>query len=249
MARQTSFYSTLMLVTSVVVAMMVVLTVILVNTSIVEGVVRSLHVPGLCYVVPHIYTLINTSKAVNSAMIKASDVSLYVSASSLGNTVVVVEDRGGCGTSVHAIVEGGALRVKVDAHGCCSIRILLPKKIHNLSLDLSGATLKLTHLNVDRLAVMASASALKIVDSSINIGALTISASAAKLYRINVNVGLSLSASSSVVKLELLNKGASIVLRRTTASSVSESCPEATAPRIAVSASTSSIEILCTGTR
>ncbi len=249
MHRPSSFYLALTIITVVLAATATVLTIALQSTTIITELLHALHIPGVCYPTPKTYTLLTTGIPLSSVVADIEGASLYIEGVEHGNTTVIVEDRGGCNGRVSAKIENGALKLRVDTHGCCSIRVELPLRRYNMSLDLSAASLKLENLAIDRLTLTASASAIKILNSAIGIAKLSFSASAAKLYNTNVSIKLSVSASASAIKLMLLNRGASIVLQRTTASSVSGLCPEAPAPTIAVSASASSIEILCKGTR
>jgi len=223
------------------------LTIVLQNGVAIAELLKVLHIPGACTLSPHTYTLLNKSASVGSIAIDAEGVGLYIESVEHNNITIIVEDTGGCGNRVSARIENGVLKVRAGTRGCCSIKIRLPHKHYNVSLDLSATALKIKGLIIDKLALTASTSLVKVLDSSIGAADIQVTASSMKFYNTDIREKLTISATASSVKLAPSNQGASIVLQGASASSISNSCPEAQTPAILVSGSASSIRISCAG--
>jgi len=158
---------------------------------------------------------------------------------------VIVEDRGGCKNRVSVKIEKGVLKVKINTHGCCDVRIRLPQKNYNMSLSFSDATLKLENLTVNNFVLIASASSIKILETVIANANFTITASSIELYGSSIEDRLTISASESSAKLILLNKSALVILQRAMASSILDLCQKDQKPTIVISALASSIKVIC----
>ncbi len=247
MRRAASFYATLVTTTIVVVAIATLLTLALYNVAPINELLRALHVPMACSPIPHVYTLLNTSASVRILDASVREASLFIERSGSNNVAVIVEDRGGCNNGVHAVVEKGVLRLRIEASGCCTVVVKLPVRRYNASIDLAAATLRIEGMDLENLILTASASATKVLSSTIGSAAIDLSASALKMVNTSILSRLSITASASAAKLVLSNRGASIVVEKSVASGVTSMCREAPKPAISIKASASGIDITCLG--